>query len=200
MPKIVDHFERQMQIVQIIIKVIAEHGLNGATVRTISREGGFSSGVIAHYFANKDEMIRFAFDAVADTIFRRIDARLRQAKGPERVRVILEEHIPLGRRDEEAAVAVAFWEMALHDRELKGQFHVKYARWRDYLRRELRPLFPQLAPERIDGRVDLAVAAADGLLITFAIEGKRYPPAQRREIVDELMALLGLPEIEAAVA
>lgn len=200
MPKIVDHYERQMQIVQIIIRVIAEHGLNGATVRTISREGGFSSGVIAHYFANKDEMIRFAFDAVADTIFRRIDARLRHAKGHERVRVILEEHIPLGRRDEEAAVSIAFWEMALHDRELKSQFHVKYGRWRDYLRRELRQLFPNLAPDRIGRRADLAVAAADGLLITFAIEGKRYQPAARREILDELMGILGLPETEAAIA
>jgi AcrR family transcriptional regulator len=200
MPKIVDHFKRQMEIVEIIIKVIAEHGLNGATVRNISRQGGFSSGVIAHYFANKDEMIRFAFDAVADTIFRRIDARLRSAGGPERIRVILEEHIPLGRRDDEAAVSVAFWEMALHDKELKAQFHVKYGRWRDYLRREMRQLFPRLSSDRIDCRVDLAVAAADGLLITFAIEGKSYQPSARREILDELLIMLGLPETASARA
>lgn len=37
--------------------------------------------MIARYFANKDEMIRYAFDLVADRAFRRIDARLKGATG-----------------------------------------------------------------------------------------------------------------------
>ncbi len=81
MPKIVDHDERRTDIVRAIIKVVGEGGLAGATVRSIAREGGFSSGVIAHYFANKDEMVRYAFEFVADRVFRRIDARLKQAVG-----------------------------------------------------------------------------------------------------------------------
>ena len=110
MPKIVDHDERRTDVVRAIIKVISESGISGATVRTIAREGGFSSGMIAHYFADKDQMVRYAFEFVADRIFRRIDARLKDAKGVDRVRVILEEHVPLSRQDEETAVAVAFWE------------------------------------------------------------------------------------------
>jgi AcrR family transcriptional regulator len=192
MPKIVDHFERQMAVVEVIIRVIAEHGISGATVRNISRAGGFSSGVIAHYFANKDEMIRFAFDAVSDKIFRRIDARLRKAEGFERVRIILEEHIPLGQREDESAVSAAFWEMALHDGELRTQFHIKYRRWRDYLTRELEELLPLLDAEQVSSRVDLAVAMADGLLVTFSLEGKRYPVQKKLKIVDEMMSLLGL--------
>ena len=200
MPKIVDHDERRTEIVRAIIKVVAGGGLAGATVRSIAREGGFSSGVIAHYFANKDEMVRYAFEFVADRVFRRIDARLKQSEGADRVRVILEEHVPVSKQDEETAVALAFWEMALHDPELRAMFREKYRRWRDYLRSELAALLPDLAPDALDRRVDLAVAAADGLLVTFALDGRNYRQMDRRAILDDLMALLGLEQRKAAAA
>ena len=200
MPKIVDHDERRTDIVRAIIKVVGEGGLAGATVRSIAREGGFSSGVIAHYFANKDEMVRYAFEFVADRVFRRIDARLKQALGVDRVRVILEEHVPISKLDEETAVALAFWEMALHDPELRALFRDKYRRWRDYLRLELGPLLPDLAPDAIDRRVDLAVAMADGLLVTFALDGKNYRQIDRRAILDDLMTLIGLEDHKAKAA
>ena len=200
MPKIVDHDERRSDIVRAIIKVVGEGGLAGATVRSIAREGGFSSGVIAHYFANKDEMVRYAFEFVADRVFRRIDARLKQAVGADRVRVILEEHVPISKQDEETAVALAFWEMALHDPELRALFRDKYRRWRDYLRLELGPLLPDLAPDALDRRVDLAVAMADGLLVTFALDGKNYRQLDRRAILDDLMTLLGLGDRRADAA
>lgn len=198
MPKIVDHDERRTEIVRAIIKVVGEGGLSGATVRSIAREGGFSSGVIAHYFTNKDEMVRYAFEYVADRVFRRIDARLKQATGFDRVRVILEEHVPISKQDEETAVALAFWEMALHDQELRAIFRDKYRRWRDYLRLELGQLRPDLGPDVLDRRVDLAVAMADGLLVTFALDGRNYRQMDRRAILDELVALLGLDVQKAA--
>lgn len=200
MPKIVDHDERRTEIVRAIIKVVAEGGLAGATVRSIAREGGFSSGVIAHYFANKDEMVRYAFEFVADRVFRRIDARLNQSKGADRVRVILEEHVPVSRQDEETAVALAFWEMALHDPALRAMFRDKYRRWRDYLRLELGQLLPDLPADALDRRVDLAVAMADGLLVTFALDGRSYRQMDRRAILDDLMGLLGLDDRKAAAA
>jgi AcrR family transcriptional regulator len=200
MPKIVDHDERRTDVVRAIIKVISESGISGATVRTIAREGGFSSGMIAHYFADKDQMVRYAFEFVADRIFRRIDARLKGAKGVDRVRVILEEHVPLRRQDEETAVAVAFWETALHDPELRKMFHDKYDRWRDYLRAELGSLIPELPPDALNRRVDLAVAMADGLLVTFALEDKKYRLVDRRAIVEDMIAMLGLGECRAAAA
>ena len=200
MPKIVDHDERRTDIVRAIIKVVAEGGLAGATVRSIAREGGFSSGVIAHYFSNKDEMVRYAFEFVADRIFRRIDARLIQAKGPDRLRVILEEHVPISKQDEETAVALAFWEIALHDAALRAMFRDKYRRWRDYLRLELGRLLPDVKPEVLDRRVDLAVAMADGLLVTFALDGRNYRPMDRRAILDEFLMLLGVHSESAAAA
>ena len=123
-----------------------------------------------------------------------------QSEGADRVRVILEEHVPVSKQDEETAVALAFWEMALHDPELRAMFREKYRRWRDYLRSELAALLPDLAPDALDRRVDLAVAAADGLLVTFALDGRNYRQMDRRAILDDLMALLGLEQRKAAAA
>ncbi|MFF0922457.1 TetR/AcrR family transcriptional regulator [Rhizobium leguminosarum] len=200
MPKIVDHNQRRAELVQVIIKVISEQGLNGTTVRSISRAGGFSSGVLSHYFSDKDEMIKFVFGGVADLIFERIDTRLRVAKGAQRIRILIEEHLPIAAHDDEAAVALAFWEVAMHDPHLRVQFKANYGRWRDYLRRELRALLPQVSDAEINVRVDIAVAATDGLLVTFALEGEEYGKARRTALVDRLMAALGLQTLQEAAA
>ncbi|SKA90539.1 transcriptional regulator, TetR family [Thiothrix eikelboomii] len=192
MPKIVNHDERRMDVVRAIVKVLGKSGLEGATVRNIAREGGFSSGVIAHYFANKDDMVRFAFEFVADRVFHRIDNRLKQATGVDRVRVILEEHIPIRKQDEEIAVSLAFWEMALHDREFRVLFQDKYRRWRDYLRLELRQLLPDLTPDKLDRRVDLAVAMADGLIVTFSLDSLSCRQIDCHAIFDDMLSILGL--------
>lgn len=192
MPKIVDHNQRRAEIVRVIIKVIAEEGLSGTTVRSISRAGGFSSGVLSHYFSDKDDMIKFAFGGVADMIFERIDRRLKSANGVQRIRIIIEEHLPIDVHDDETAVALAFWEVAMHDAQLRGQFRSNYSRWREYLRREIAALAPQLSSDQVNERVDLAVAATDGLLVTFALDGEEYKKRRRESLVDALMAMLGL--------
>ncbi|CDN58390.1 TetR family transcriptional regulator C-terminal domain-containing protein [Neorhizobium galegae] len=200
MPKIVDHDQRRTEIVRLIIKVISEHGLNGTTVRTISRAGGFSSGVLSHYFSDKDEMIKFAFEGVADLIFSRIDQRLQNAKGPERLRIILEEHLPIYDHDDETAVALAFWEVAMHDPQLRVQFKKNYGRWRDRLRTEMRNLLPGISATEIETRVDFAVASTDGLLITFALDGEDYSSERRIMLLDRLMTNLGVEDMKEAAA
>jgi len=97
-------------------------------------------------------------------------------------------------------VALAFWEMALHDQELRALFRDKYRRWRDYLRLELGQLLPDLAPDALDRRVALAVAMADGLLVTFALDGKNYRQIDRRAILDDLVSMLGLADRQVAAA
>lgn len=200
MPKIVDHNQRRNELVQVIIKVIYERGLNGATVRTISRAGGFSSGVLSHYFSNKDEMIKFAFGGVADIIFERVEERLRHAKGAERVRILIEEHLPIAAHDDETAVALAFWEVAMHDMQLRVQFRANYGRWRRRLRQELSALLPHLSDTETEARVDLAIATTDGLLVTFALDKDEYPTERRRALVDRLMVALDLDEVKASAA
>jgi len=66
MPKIVDHEERRAEVLEATWRVIATRGLDAATVRQIAKEAGVSSGVLAHYFTDKDDILvqahRLAYD------------------------------------------------------------------------------------------------------------------------------------------
>ncbi|MBT0771547.1 TetR family transcriptional regulator C-terminal domain-containing protein [Kineosporia sp. J2-2] len=121
MPKIVDHDERRAQIVDATMRVVEQVGLEGTTIRAIAREAGCSTGVLAHYFKNKADILvtahLAAFSAVRDRIAEH------QADTDDAValmRLALEEACPLDRpRLLEAGIDVSFWGLALHDEHLK---------------------------------------------------------------------------------
>ena len=60
MPKAVDHNERREALLAAVWRVIARDGLERATVRTIAEETGWSTGVLAHYFADKEDILTSA--------------------------------------------------------------------------------------------------------------------------------------------
>src|SRR5687768_18532842 len=55
---------RQTEIVDATIRVIARDGLAGASLRAIAREIGYTSGVLMHYFRDKEELLVSAAEAV----------------------------------------------------------------------------------------------------------------------------------------
>jgi TetR/AcrR family transcriptional regulator, transcriptional repressor of bet genes len=55
---------RQGEIVEATVRVIARDGLSGASLRTIAREIGYTTGVVMHYFRDKEELLVAAAEAV----------------------------------------------------------------------------------------------------------------------------------------
>lgn len=58
-----DHDERRRAIAQVAIGLIAREGLEAATVRRIAAEVGFSTTIVTHYFADKQELLLWAYRA-----------------------------------------------------------------------------------------------------------------------------------------
>jgi AcrR family transcriptional regulator len=77
MPKIVDHAARRDEIALVACRVVAEHGFENATVVRIAREAGYTTGMIAHYFDSKQEIIL----AALRLMLRRIEERLLRPAG-----------------------------------------------------------------------------------------------------------------------
>jgi TetR/AcrR family transcriptional repressor of bet genes len=104
MPKIVDHDQRRDQIALVACRVVAEKGFDQATIVRIAREAGYTTGMVAHYFDTKQDIII----AALRLILRRIEERLsRQAgDGPPGLLMVLSEALPL---DEERFIECAFW-------------------------------------------------------------------------------------------
>ncbi|MGQ0624638.1 MAG: TetR/AcrR family transcriptional regulator [Sporichthyaceae bacterium] len=55
---------RQAEIVAGTVRVIARDGLAGASLRTIAREIGYTTGVLMHHFRDKEDLLLAAADAV----------------------------------------------------------------------------------------------------------------------------------------
>ena len=128
MPKIVDHEQRRDEIALIACRVVARYGFEQATIVRIARAAGCTTGMIAHYFETKQDIIL----AALRLILRRIEERLSQAEGTAGLLTLLSEALPIDEtRYIECAVWMAFWGQVPSDkrlRRLNGWLHREYLR------------------------------------------------------------------------
>jgi TetR/AcrR family transcriptional repressor of bet genes len=62
----VDHDERRRRIAEVTVDVIAREGLEAATIRRIAAELGGPTKIVTHYFADKQEMLVWAYRVIAE--------------------------------------------------------------------------------------------------------------------------------------
>ena len=118
MPKIVDHAARRDEIAQSACRVVAEYGFERATVARIARAAGYTTGMLAHYYESKQEIIL----AALRLMLTRIEERLtRTREGPESDLVdVLSEALAIDeQRFMESAFWMAFWGQISADKKLK---------------------------------------------------------------------------------
>ena len=118
MPKIVDHAARRDEIALVACRVVALHGFQQATVVKIAREAGYTTGMIAHYFDSKQEIILAALRLILKRMEERLDAR---SAGEELgLLELLAESLPLDeQRATECAFWIGFWGQVPADKRLK---------------------------------------------------------------------------------
>lgn len=202
MPKQVDHARRRADVAALAVEVIQREGAGSATVRRISRQGGFSVGVITHYFRDKDELVASAFEWLAAQSFAGLERTLDgRAPGIARLRAALEFMVPQSGERSYPAVWLSLWSGAMHNPRLAAVHRRYYARWRRILgrcvaeavrRREVaRPRDPRDA-------IDLLAAGIDGLWLAVTFEARRFGADRRRRLVRQLMAAVLRPVRVAA--
>jgi len=130
MPKIVDHARRRDEIAHVACEVVAEFGFEQATVARIAQAAGYTTGMVAHYFDSKQEIIL----AALRLILLRIEERLNRRRERNDVSLlsVLAEALPLdAQRFTECAFRMAFWGQVSADkkmRRLNAWVHREYMR------------------------------------------------------------------------
>lgn len=123
MPKIVDHDERRLELVDATWRIIARLGIEGATMREIALEAGFANGALKPYFPTKDMLLTFAFRHVFNRTNERIAEVTAGKAGIEALRAFCVEVLPLdSERVNEARIVIPFWQKAINDPE-KAAIH-----------------------------------------------------------------------------
>src|SRR5215471_7201913 len=118
MPKIVDHEQRRNEIALVACRVVAQYGFDQATIVRIAREAGYTTGMVAHYFDTKQEIIIAALRLILRRIEERLDPKTTGAEAD--LLALLSEALPLDEiRYTECAFWIAFWGQVPADRRLK---------------------------------------------------------------------------------
>ncbi|MET1034855.1 MAG: TetR/AcrR family transcriptional regulator [Arthrobacter sp.] len=165
MPKIVDHDQRRAELVDATWRIIARHGLDGATLREVAAEAGFANGALKPYFPTKSDLIQAAFGHVFERTNRRVAEGTDGLAGLAALRAFAREVLPLDdERLAEARAVMPFWQMAVNDPRMLSANAEAMERWR---RDMLRWLAEAAAAGELRGGIDTG-SAAEGLL-TFLL-------------------------------
>ena len=196
MPKIVHHDERRAVIARAAWRTIARHGVDASTVRTIAREVGCSTGVLQHYFPDKDALLLHALRLATAQTGGRMAARAQAAGGLAALRAVVREALPLDADSRlEWRIWLAFWGRAVSDPALAREQRRRYVEWRALVRGLLHDAQRRRElPGRLDAarEADAVVAFVDGIGISATLEPARMPPAHQLALVDEYLRRLGV--------
>jgi TetR/AcrR family transcriptional repressor of bet genes len=183
MPKIVDHDQRRDQIALVACRVVAENGFDQATIVRIAREAGYTTGMVAHYFDTKQDIII----AALRLILRRIEERLTRPSGDAQADLltVLSEALPIDeQRYIECAFWTAFWGQVSADKRLKrinAWVHREYMRLFERCLSEGWSIWHQLAAGTREQVLRSVVTFINGVTASAVASQSDWPAAKQVE-------------------
>jgi AcrR family transcriptional regulator len=192
MPRVVDAEQRRAELVELTAGEIARSGLDQLTLRGLARAGGWTTGVVTHYFVDKRDLLVATFRSCADAARRRAESEM--ASGASPLQAIVESALPI---DEERLanwkVWLAFWGAAIGDDELTA---VQLERYGSFVAAVEQALETERKQGRIRDDLDIArearriVALLDGVAVQATFQPEAWPPADQRQIFEDHFATL----------
>jgi TetR/AcrR family transcriptional regulator, transcriptional repressor of bet genes len=183
MPKIVDHDQRRDEIALVACRVVADYGFDQATVVRIAREAGYTTGMVAHYFDTKQDIIIAALRLV----LRRIEERLTRPAGDTQrdLLLLLTEALPVDeQRYTECAFWIAFWSQVSADKRLKrinAWVHREYMRLFERCLARAWSEWAHWPPVRRDQVLRSVVTFINGLTASAVVSRSDWPADKQVE-------------------
>lgn len=186
MPKRVDVAERRAELAGAVLRVAADRGLEGISVRHVATEAGVTAGMVQHWFPTKDDLMQAAMEAARDRYAARMVAATAglddDAPVPVLLRTMLGVLLPLdddGRRD--ARVALAFQGYASTRPEVAARLRDESDELRAFFADRIR-VSTGVDADRATGAAAALVALAEGLAIQ--VLGGGLEPAMAEHALD----------------
>ncbi len=195
-PRALERSERRRrEVCDAARRVIARNGLEVATLRDISREGGFTTGVLSHHFPDKKAVIAGAFAAASEDWLVHVRESLGgAASAEEMLEALVRAAIPDDpERRGEWRLWAEMWTYAGRHPEFAIQLVATDALWE----REIRAALESARAAGVIGEIDVDVEAAvlarliDGLGLRAWLSGRW---AEARRLLVRHLATLGVTE------
>jgi AcrR family transcriptional regulator len=195
LPKIVDHEARREELVEATWRVMARAGIAGATMREIAREAAVSTGVFAHYFTDKADLLAFALRLSHRRVYERIHARTQGLVGLAALRVIMLEALPLDQeRLLEAQIEMNFCSLAFGNGSLRELQNREFERFWDELHHrvsEAQALGEISSEVDADWITHQLIILVEGISLEAVLYPARVHPDRQCEILDRFIEQVG---------
>jgi AcrR family transcriptional regulator len=177
---------RREQICRAAVAVIAREGYGGTTMRMVAQEAGVSTGMLNHYFANRQDLLIHALVYVSERSLVRYAAAIEDIEpGEQRLEALLDSVLGEDAESEETwRVWINVHGEAVRLPELRATIEERLGRWFELLDKALEGV---VAPMR-DGQLPWSVFI-DSVLTGFVIMAMTSEAElDRREIRDQVIA------------
>ena len=179
MPKVVDHAARRDEIAHAACQAVAKYGFEQATVARIARAAGYTTGMLAHYFDSKQEIIFAALRLILLRMQQRL-TRERNGVEPTLLDVLSEALAIDAQRFAECAFWMAFWGQVSADKKLRrlnAWVHREYLRLYERCFAEHWPEWKLWPPVVRDQVLRSVVTSINGLTAGAVTSPRDWPAA-----------------------
>ncbi|MEI6727549.1 MAG: TetR/AcrR family transcriptional regulator [Actinomycetes bacterium] len=189
---------RKRELADAVCGVIAARGIRGTTVRAVAREGGWTTGVLTHYFADKTEMLNFACEAWMNRYHIEFLSAIGRRRGLSALRALLSSDLTADEPESERGTRIwlSLIEEAARNGALAGNWRGLYSAYVSECEEHIREAIE-------DGEVadscDVAtcstalIAAVDGINIRRILDPHEFTLAVQRRALEQALALLPRP-------
>ena len=179
--------DRRLEVSEAAWRVIVREGLDRTSMRAIAQEMNCTTGVVTHYFRNKEALILFALGQVTERLQALMQNALENISGTERLVVMLSAFLPIDvQRQEILRVWVAFLGYAVGRDELMAEHQQSAAQLRGVIIQELKHL---QAEELVRANIDLELesnallALGNGVSLDSLIQANRLNVEQQQFVI-----------------
>ncbi len=189
MPAIIDHEARRRELADIAADIVAEEGLDAATVRRVAEAAGASTKVVSHYFADKRALLIATYHAAAAQAHRLADASHPPGRADVRAQVL--SLLPTRPAMERAwKVWFAFWGHAIADADFAAAQRAQAKRARAIIVEAMEgdARFARLTPSAREQGAREVLTLIIGIAQQAAFDPEDWPARRQIRLIDDALA------------
>lgn len=186
-------YDKKEEIVNAAFKIIGEEGFSGCTFRAVAREMGQTTGVISHYFKDKNELLLAILSSCFKPWFEELETALISPSPRQALHKMLIDFLPLENDFKSTPIILSsvIQSTFRSDEKLHQLYIKKYAGVRVLLTALIKK-----GAEKGEFRKDIDAELAcekicalhDGLCFSASLEKHHYTASRLEKIIDAELA------------
>lgn len=183
--------QRRWEVTEATWQVIIRDGLDRTSLRAIAQELGCTTGVVTHYFRNKEQLILFALQQVTEELAKTMKKQATEREGLDKIYRMLSAFLPLDdHRQKLVRIWVAFLGYAVGRDYLLTEHKYHASRLHTIIKEELQELKAKniLREELdLDSEVNSLLAFVNGMSLDNLIQQNPLTPQLQEEYLNRYL-------------